>query len=509
MRKLSNVWLLAVACLFYLVPITSNFYAVTAWVAPIVLLMYFYKEKAKRAAPLALGSLSIVMAIAYYGVMPGGLGLVLVTMLVSVAMLIVLLLVNKWVVDRIGHVASVVFFPLLMTGYEYFSSYGSAFGTFNSSAYSQLDIRPIAMLASVSGIWGIVFIQYLVVSALAYAFKSGFRHGFRHHRRLWISTLTVVSLLVGAGAILSSGVEEPSRTVKASGITPDRVLWDDTVLSLIERWGTPGFYDGLTRGPAGLEQIRQLNESMLGRTKEELERGSRLIGWSEGAAIVMEHEEGEFRQRLQSLSGEFEAVLIAGYLKVNAQDGQKMDNKLVVVDVDGTIKADYSKYSLVAGEERYFNKGEEVVPVVETALGTIAVAICFDADFPHRIREAGIGNPNILILPSSDWKAISPYHTEISAFRAIENHMSVLRVTHAGMSAAYDAKGRQVGQMNDWDNEHGTVISVELPLPGGKHTPYKTLGDLLPILAGAAALMILAVLVVRVIIGRMLLGLKK
>jgi apolipoprotein N-acyltransferase len=497
----SNVWLIAAVCLFYLVPITSSLYVLTAWLAPALLLIYMYRERVKHSVPIALAFVSVVMIISNRSVIPGGLVVDSITVLISTVMLIVLLLLNKWVVTRTRHAAALLFFPLLMTSFEYFASYGNAFGTFNSTAYSQLAIRPLAMLASVFGIWGIVFIQYLFASLLAYTFQSGFREGVRQHKRLLISTVTVLLLFVGGGVVLESG-QNQAETIKVTGITPDRIIWDDTIQQLFDQWEKTGFDDQLAEQSVLVEQINRINEGLFLRTEQELERGSSLISWSEGASIVLEQEEQAFLRRLQTLSAAHGAVLIVGYVRINAPDGAKMDNQVVIIDADGTIKAEYSKFSLVPGEERYFHKGEEAVPVVETAIGKIAVAICFDADFPHRIREAGLHNPDVFIIPSSDWESITPYHTEISAFRAIENQMPVLRVTHAGMSAVYDAKGRKVSEMNDLDSDHGIVFTAELPLSDRKHTVYKIIGDLLPLLCGAASLLILTITVAVTIISK-------
>ncbi|WP_341278338.1 nitrilase-related carbon-nitrogen hydrolase [Paenibacillus sp. FSL H8-0537] len=498
----SNVWLIAAVCLFYLVPITSNLYVLTAWLAPALLLIYMYRERVKHSVPIALAFVSVVMIISNRSVIPGGLVVDSITVLISTVMLIVLLLLNKWVVTQTRHAAALLFFPLLMTSFEYFVSYGNVFGTFNSTAYSQLAIRPLAMLASVFGIWGIVFIQYLFASLLAYTFQSGFREGVGQHKRLLISTVTVLLLFVGGGVVLESG-QNQAKTIKVTGITPDRIIWDDTIQHLFDQWEKKGFYDQLAEHSALVEQINRINEGLFLRTEQELDRGSSLISWSEGASIVLEQEEQAFLRRLQSLSAAHGAVLVVGYVRINAPDGAKMDNQVVIIDADGMIKAEYSKFSLVPGEERYFHKGEEAVPVVETAIGKIAVAICFDADFPHRIREAGLHNPDIFIIPSSDWESITPYHTEISAFRAIENQMPVLRVTHAGMSAVYDAKGRKVSEMNDLDSDHGIVFKAELPLSDRKHTVYKIIGDLLPLLSGAAALLILTITVAVTINSKM------
>lgn len=490
MKVSGKIWFLVGACISYLVPITSGVFGFAAWMAPFFLLMYVYREQSKITFSIAVLFLSAVSIIANIKVVPGGLAVVSITVISSIILLMLLLLLNKWVVHRTGHPIAVFFFPVMMTAIEYVFSYGNVFGTFNSAAYSQLPFRPLAMWASITGIWGIIFIQYLIVSLLAYTFRVGFRKGFRLNRPLWISVLAIMLVVVSVGGVLDLG-HTHANTVKVAGITPDRELWDDTVKQLIESWETSGFYEKLTDSPLLLEQIRYVNSGLFNRSEEEFEKGSNIISWSEGAAFVLEKEEKAFIERLQTLAQTHEGVIIAGFMKVNTGDKTKMDNQLIIVDTDGKIVADYTKFSLVGGEEKYFHKGQNPVPVVNTAYGKIAAAICFDADFPHRIREAGLEDPDILILPSSDWEAITPYHTKISAFRAIENRTAVMRVVHAGMSSVYDEKGRTVAEMNDFDAKHGTVITAELPLPQEKYTIYKSMGDMLPLISGMMTLVFL------------------
>jgi apolipoprotein N-acyltransferase len=497
-----KTWLLIGACIIYLVPITSDFYGITSWIAPLLLVLYMYKEKAAIAFAMASLLLSTVSIIANKDIIPDSLIVVSLTVTISTVLLISLLLLNRWVVQKSDHAVSVLFLPVMMTAIEYATSYDNVFGTFNSSAYSQLPFKPFAMLASIAGIWGIVFIQYLIISMLAYTFRSGFMKGYQMHKPLMIGALAVIVGAVIVGSMLSVG-QESEKMVKVSGITPDRISWDEAVKTLIDQWGEPGFYTGLKSSLAFMEHIQRSNEGILTRTEEELKKGSRIISWSEGAAIVLENNEQAFTQRIQSLARAYESVVVAGYLQVSSGDGEKMENKLLIIDTNGEIAADYNKYSLVGGiEERVFVKGDAPIPVVQTALGKIAAAICFDADFPHRIRKAGLKNPDMLILPSSDWESITPYHTEISAFRSIENRTAVLRVTHAGMSAVYDANGRLLIEVNDFESENGSVITADIPLSWEKNTIYKTIGDLFPLLCGLITLIYLAGLLLKLLLAR-------
>lgn len=70
------------------------------------------------------------------------------------------------------------------------------------------------------------------------------------------------------------------------------------------------------------------------------------------------------------------------------------------------------------------------------------VAICFDADHPGLIRQIGLKEADILLLPSADWSAIVPYHSYMSVFRAIENGVSLVRPVSNGQTLAVDSRGR-------------------------------------------------------------------
>ena len=78
-------------------------------------------------------------------------------------------------------------------------------------------------------------------------------------------------------------------------------------------------------------------------------------------------------------------------------------------------------------------------------MGRMATAICFDADFPEFIRQAGQGSADLLIVPANEWKAIKNIHAQMAAFRAIENGVLARAAAASGISSAFDPWGRVLG----------------------------------------------------------------
>ena len=96
-------------------------------------------------------------------------------------------------------------------------------------------------------------------------------------------------------------------------------------------------------------------------------------------------------------------------------------------------------------------RGKSPLKVVDIKGSKIGAAICYDYDFPYLAKGYGELGADILIIPSSDWRGIDPVHTEMAAFRAVEQGHSVLRSTRFGLSAAITPYGEMVSQMSSFD----------------------------------------------------------
>ena len=150
---------------------------------------------------------------------------------------------------------------------------------------------------------------------------------------------------------------------------------------------------------------------------------------------------------------------------------------MVLIGPSGQIVVNYLKSHPVAGwEASIMVRGDAHVPIVSTSAGRIATAICFDADFPDFIRQAGEGRADLLIVPANEWKEIKNLHVQMAAFRAIENGVSLIRPAASGISSAVDPWGRVLAVADYFAPGDRTMTAQ---IPGGRvWTMYPVIGDL-------------------------------
>jgi predicted amidohydrolase len=89
-------------------------------------------------------------------------------------------------------------------------------------------------------------------------------------------------------------------------------------------------------------------------------------------------------------------VIVAGLCEIDA-DGA-LRNSAVVVDPSG-VRAVYRKTHLWDREAEIFVRGDDPAPVIETVIGRIGVAICYDASFPEHLRRLALAGAEIVAVP--------------------------------------------------------------------------------------------------------------
>ena len=90
-----------------------------------------------------------------------------------------------------------------------------------------------------------------------------------------------------------------------------------------------------------------------------------------------------------------------------------------------------------------------------------------------RVRHGRLGAA-LVVVPTNDWEAIRHYHLDSSVFRAIENGMSLVRQTDAGLSIAVDPYGRVLAQTDFFGSTDRTMVA-QVPV---KHVATIRLGNL-------------------------------
>ena len=89
--------------------------------------------------------------------------------------------------------------------------------------------------------------------------------------------------------------------------------------------------------------------------------------------------------------------IVAG---IAERDGPALYNAAVVLGPDGFVGR-YRKNHLWAAENLFFEPGNLGVPVFHTAIGRVAVAICYDIWFPEIFRLAALQGADLLCVPTN------------------------------------------------------------------------------------------------------------
>ena len=135
---------------------------------------------------------------------------------------------------------------------------------------------------------------------------------------------------------------------------------------------------------------------------------------------------------------------------------------------------------------------------METPYGKLSAVICWDADFPATIRQAGEQDVDPLFIPANDWFEIRDIHAGMAVFRAIENGLPIFRQTGAGVSVVTDAYGRTINRVDMFDEEN-------IGLWGGEQmvmTPVGSIDTIYPIIGEAFGLMMLVGLFGLLVVAR-------
>jgi predicted amidohydrolase len=116
------------------------------------------------------------------------------------------------------------------------------------------------------------------------------------------------------------------------------------------------------------------------------------------AQSVAESLDGPTVREWTELSRRHQLVLVAGFCERGPQ--RRLFNSCVLID-HGEIRATYRKAHLWDLESRYFTRGHEGPPVVDTPVGRVAMMVCYDVEFPEWTRMAGLGGADVLAVPTN------------------------------------------------------------------------------------------------------------
>jgi apolipoprotein N-acyltransferase len=336
----------------------------------------------------------------------------------------------------------------------------SPYGSWGSLGYSQAGgTSVLQVLALPGGLYALVTWMSAVSGILAvwlHKMVNPEGSSVASAKRTLAVALSLLAVPFGLGSLRAKAKPDATESILVGGVTvpisEKSLIFGDAVAA-----SKPGFevsdahelfsdlyFKNKTPPPAALPRLQALfdgiQERLLSETRKLADNGAKIVVWSEGNGVGWKDQEAGWIGRILDLAKEKRIYVVAA---VSAKiPGQLLiENKVVVADPSGRKIGEYFKSRPVPGAENSVPGGTPPFEF-DTPWGRMAVVICFDADFNQWIRVLDAKKLRALFVPSADWEAINPYHTQMAGFRSVEGGYPVVRIADSGLSALFDAKGR-------------------------------------------------------------------
>jgi len=461
--------LVAAAVLGIFVGGRSNI-AVAAWLAPGLLLEGVAELGPLPGALVAAVVLAVSAAVAFRGQIPMPLPAYLALMAGGGLTGAVPYLAHALASVALPAPVAVLAFPLALVALDVAGAASSPFGVWGSPALTQIGNRPLLQVAALGGGGLVTGLLGLSAAALGLALASA---PGATPMLVVVAAVVIAAHLWGAVRLARARTGTSVRVaglVEASAASPTK-----SVLALLMQ--------DEPLDDAAWERVRSASSAgladLIARTEHALGGGAQLVVWAEGVGLVPAGYEDELVVHFADLARRYNGH-VALALAVAHRDGPRhVDNRVVLVVPSGHATLDTRKARPVPGAEAdHTVPGDGALAWVDTALGRVGVLVCFDLDLPRLSRQAAANRVDILLVPASDWPAISPLHTDMAVLPAIANGCTVVRPTRWGRSAAIDPHGRFVATA-DHVGPGGATLWAEVP---GRRveTPFARLASWAP-----------------------------
>jgi apolipoprotein N-acyltransferase len=350
-------------------------------------------------------------------------------------------------------------FPASWAIIEFLLQY-TPYGSWGHTAYSQYT--QLALIQSVS-LFGMSYITFLIgwfASICNWAIDIQMNWIKIRKGIMIFGSIILITLLFGNARLHFQRPQ--SETIRIASISALEKPDQKTDPELLERF----YANKLTQKDIELISKENIatNEYLFEKSEIEARAGAEIIFWGEANGVILKQKEDSLFQFASNLSTKHNIYLGLGLGTMNPASDKPLENKLVLFNPKGEKSIDYWKAKPVPGPEKAISAIKDTyIQTTETPYGKIGSAICFDMDFPQHLSQAK--DLDILLVPSNDWKAIDPWHTQMAKFRAIEQGFNMVRHTSNGLSAGYDYTGKVLSEMDHYTNEERVLITM-LPTKG-------------------------------------------
>lgn len=357
---------------------------------------------------------------------------------------------------RRGGIFCLFYIPGLWVILEYARSHLFSGFPWALLAYSQYKHILLIQCADVAGAWGISFIVMLVNAALYLLFENRLAAWGKLKLVLAVFLLLSAVGVYGVKKVMAhrSPAHTPSQSIVVAliqGNIPQELKWDARSETFI------------------LNKYFRI-------TDEAAKEKPDLLIWPEAAVPFILGEEPGYLEYLKEYMQELKLPLLLG--AVTSRNGAYY-NSALLMQPDGSVRYQYDKLHLVPFGEyvplrRVFPFLNTIVPIGDFHSGreytvfelflekkaapiAFSVLICFEDLFPQLSREFVRRGAQFLVNITNDgWfqKTQAPYqHLQASVFRAVENHVYVLRAANTGITAFINPCGEVFSLVRDAGGE--------------------------------------------------------
>jgi predicted amidohydrolase len=144
--------------------------------------------------------------------------------------------------------------------------------------------------------------------------------------------------------------------------------------------------------------------------------------------------EGKSAQHLISLAQELGIHIVSGLAE---RDGENFYNSAILCGPEGYI-GKFRKLHLWNREKLFFKPGDLGLPVFDTAIGKIGMAICYDGWFPEIFRQMTLRGAELICIPTN-WVPMPGQD------RTMEPMANILHKAAAHSNAVYIACADRIG----------------------------------------------------------------
>ncbi len=318
-------------------------------------------------------------------------------------------------------------------------------------AVTQYRVLDLIQIADITGIWGVSFLLWFANAAIANAIISR-REPLS--RRAAVAPLAISLLSVFAAFVYSSFRLYQPQTTKTIRVA---------AVQAFEPNGAHGFADAVSTDS-------KLRESL---TRNAVAQGARLVVWSEetlGSDFQPRKNDDATRQLARQLG----TTIVAGWMEEN---DAKQWNSAALVAPNGDVASVHRKIHLYAGERSSTTAGTTPT-VIDTDLGKIGIAICFDTCWTNVLRAETKNGAQIIAMPNFDPPVprgvVHFLHGAMLPFRAVENRVPIVRADPNGHSGVVTAQGRV---LDSRPLQRADVSVRDVFLGYGKPTFFARFGD--------------------------------